>query len=116
MSFICTECTTSNIIVEFPTLKELDAHIKGGHMNLPEIIEKAQKKEDLPKPELKPIVLNYKFTGNCPECNSEVETIMINLGEKLVACAVCPFCKVQRMTKEVVSLEEITIPQLKGRK
>lgn len=45
-----------------------------------------------PKPEQKPLILKYKFDGNCPKCNNPVRTIVNDFEGKLIANAYCMFC------------------------
>lgn len=45
-----------------------------------------------PKVEPKPLVLKYRFDGNCPKCNNPVRTIVNKFDNKLIANAYCMFC------------------------
>lgn len=53
------------------------------------------------------IILEYRFTGLCPECESEVETLELpNLTEagKVAMVAYCVHCKKQLQTEIVAKL------------
>ena len=114
MRFLCNECTQPGRIIDFPTLKDLSVHIKGGHANLPEDFVEPEAGEDRPKtatslerPKPKPPEppkLVYKYVGNC-DCGRELETIEVKLGEKDMQIAYCSSCKKQLMQQDVVPIE-----------
>lgn len=45
-----------------------------------------------PKIEIKPLVLKYKFEGDCPDCKNPIRTIVSDFEGKLVANAYCLNC------------------------
>lgn len=96
MAFVCIKCSKEGRTVDFPTLKQLDDHNKGGH-KLPSWVKDKGNIPEEEKPKLKPIELNYKYSGSCPDCGREVDTLMFDIGEKdkkgLWAVAFCTDCR-----------------------
>jgi hypothetical protein len=113
---ICIQCD-----LEFPTVKELDKHIKSGHkikpsdwkppikrITLDDIEKKKEKsveKKVIKEEKPKPIELTYKYIGQCPECRGEVDTIMMEVGKSTRAIAYCVNCRKKLSEKKVKSLE-----------
>ena len=67
--------------------------------------------EEMPKIEpIKqvPIELGYKYTGTCPQCHGDIETLMIDIEvskkQKQFAIAFCNNCKKKLKSREVVKL------------
>lgn len=48
----------------------------------------------------RPLVLKYRFEGDCPTCNAPIRTIMVNANEKTFAMAYC-------LTHETVEQREV---------
>ena len=55
-------------------------------------------------PPAQPVVLTYKFTGECSEHRQPVDTLELDVAEKHFAIAICPTCKKQLVTREVAKL------------
>ena len=111
---LCIQCTGEEDVV-FPTVRELNEHIKSGHTIMPKI--EAGKPSNPPKspdnppsgfpvPEKQPINLVYKFLGNCEICNNPVDTIKVELGDKNMMIAYCPTDKKQWLSQEVIPIEK----------
>lgn len=133
---ICIFCSTEGQMMEFPTVRDLNEHIKSGHKTRPEGWKPRQKRITLadaekkattlpppppetlpsvtgvgktaPKPDVKPtpIVLEYKYSGMCPDCRGPVDTIIIPLKEKDSAVAYCPVCHKQHKEQKVVPIDK----------
>lgn len=66
----------------------------------------------LAKPEQKPIVLSYIYTGTCPTCNVNVGVVELDVELEVekkkvsrhFAVCICPVCKAQLTSREVVKL------------
>lgn len=58
-----------------------------------------------PAPEIKPLLLTYKYEGNCNICNTPINTIMVEVKGALVAVAYCISHK-QLKTIEVQPIEK----------
>lgn len=137
---LCLICTTSEDEVDFPTVRELVEHQKGGHKTRPKkelpppvkpvtpsatelkaMQEKGEQdllKAGLIKPDKqtqpiiqKPLELQYKWSGVHAGCNTEVKTIEVIVGEALVVVAFCSACNVQLNQQTVIPIEK----QLKGK-
>lgn len=57
-----------------------------------------------PEQERKPIVLEYKYTGHCPVCFNQVDTLMLTVHKTLIAMAYCTTCKADRGQRKVVPI------------
>lgn len=117
MSVVCIQCTTSEDEVAFNTLAELVAHEKGGHQNRPKkelppsppvtpsatelkemkakgetIVPQAGQTQLIPEKAepIKPLELQYRWSGVHAQCNTEPRTIEVNLGDNKIA--VVAFC------------------------
>lgn len=107
----------------FPSIKDMEKHIDEVHSGILEEEEKQEdeeikkaveedfNKEPAPAPqEIKPIPLEltYKWTGTCPQCHQEVETIIldidINKKPRHFAVAYCNNCKKKLKSKQVEEL------------
>jgi hypothetical protein len=98
-------------------LAELAAHNKETHEGKPlsinpkEIVDKTKpdpppKPEFIPKtkPKGEPIVLEYKYKGDCESCGRAVDTITVEGKEKDTQIAYCSACKKQYNQVEVVPI------------
>ena len=112
-NFVCIRCTTDEKAVSFGSLAELSAHNKSVHEGKPlninpkKVVDKPKPKPDFmpkPEPEREPIKLTYKFTGQCKDCGSVVDTLEMDVAKKHFASAFCIQCKKQLEVKEVVKL------------
>lgn len=110
---ICMQCTTEENEVSFPTVKEFIEHKKSGHTIMPKVetakpIEVAESVNTPPQTpaQLKkePIILVYKFLGNCDICNNPVDTIKVELGEKDMMIAYCAADKKQWTSQKVIPI------------
>lgn len=54
-----------------------------------------------PQEEKQPIILKYKYEGNCPKCNTPIKTVVIKPGGKWFAVAFC-------LTHEEITQQEVT--------
>ena len=129
LGYVCINCGKS-----FPSLSALIKHTDEVHNKKKEKEEKVVENSDhLPPveketiknpisspepkkfsqgkiPTISPkIELGYKYTGNCPVCNNEVETLMIDVEvskkvSKQFAIAFCNNCKKKLKSREVVKL------------
>ena len=131
-TFLCQTCTNNEKIVEFATLKELDAHAKGGHLSgqdsspgtAPWAADIALMKKDPTKfsnppvneeavtsPRIaKEIELLYKYEGECPDCFTPVQTIMVPVGDFDYAVAYCSACKRQFNKQAVIPISQQEVP------
>ena len=115
MGFICIDCRGGEI-VEFDNMVLLNNHRRNIHLSQPQPEAKKEASavslaiEDFPvkpsitqKPALKPIILHYKYEGNCTLCGREVDTIEINLPDSYrnALISYCSICKKQ-LTQELV--------------
>lgn len=110
MSAICTTCTSEERTVEFPSLKELNAHIRGGHKLEEEAIPvnpqgevptTATEEQITPlKPRLE---LRYQYVGKCT-CERDVDTIEMNEEKSDIMIAYCSHCKIKWSQTRVVPL------------
>ena len=116
-SMICMQCTVGNDVVEFPMISDYLEHTKGGHVSRPKkilppskpvtpsatelkamqegsqkVIESAKRPLKEEKRLLVPIYLEYHFTGQCPQCFTDVRTIKIEVGKKWIMNAICVNC------------------------
>lgn len=106
MASICEICTTTDNEIGFSSVKALFEHKKSGHKNFEGLVKKEPKTapespkkpvkevEAPPPPPKKPLVLKYKYEGQCDN-GHEVDTILIPVGDKQMAVAYCPICKEQ---------------------
>ena len=103
MTSICSVCSTGENLVEFNTVKELSDHIKGGHKSgkKPAVEPVVIKQEPA-----KPIELRYKFEGQCPKCNKEIDTITVDLGESEQQIAYCTNCRLQHKQIRVIPISK----------
>lgn len=128
MSAICLQCSGESTLMEFPTVKILNEHIKSGHKTKPEgwtprkkriTLEQANAKrsknvkktsptassgEKKPPKKPTPILLAYKYSGTCPDCDNELDTISVSVGKKDSVIAYCAVCKKQHKETKVVPL------------
>lgn len=126
-AMICITCSTSEDSVEFPSVADYVAHTRTGHRSRPEKIlppskpvtpsatelkdmENVTKAPVSPVTEqkgtetllvVKPLQLQYKWTGVHKTCNSEIKTIEIPLGSKVVVVAYCLHCDLHVEQREV---------------
>lgn len=142
-SMICISCSTSDDSVEFPTIADLVAHTKGGHVSRPEkvlppsrpVTPSATELKDMKEatkspispvkdekgmdvlPVIKPLELQYKWTGIHAPCNSEPKTLEISMGDHtFMMVAYCIPCDVKITEMRVAGLnsqEKRTAPQKK---
>lgn len=65
---------------------------------------------DVPSPQVDakplPIELNYKYSGQCPTCHSQVTTIEVGLEEKNAVTAFCVPCNKTLQQKLVVPISK----------
>lgn len=97
--------------LEFLTVKELSEHVKSGHKIMPQLKENPSpnpvQSSSPPKPELKPIQLGYKYSGNCKDCGREVETIILDINKKeQKAVAYCIHCRKECTQESVVPISQ----------
>lgn len=116
--------------MEFPSAQMLSDHIKGGHTTKPDGWEKPKriKLSDIPKDSLpvevvvptnnapivsiKPIELEYKFSGDCSDCKNPIDTIIVGITlSQQTAVAYCSHCKKQFKQVSVIPITQ----QLKGK-
>ena len=114
MGALCTICTTHDRVVEFPSIKDLRAHIEGGHILPRDIIEKEKaieqsvfepvktKVEKPVKPQ--PPQLIYKYIGVCPDDGVELATIELDVEKKHFVTAICLKCNKQILIQQVAKL------------
>ena len=110
---LCIQCTSSEEELLFPTVKELNEHIKSGHKIMP-IVEAPKPVEVVKTPdnppggtpvsEKKPIILEYRYKGTCEICNGELDTIKVSVGEKDMMIAYCPTDRKQWTSQEVIPI------------
>lgn len=108
MAFICPKCSNKKRTVEFPSLKQLNAHNKGGH-KLPSWVKDKEGVPEGEKPIMKPIELHYKYKGSCPKCGRAVETLLFEIGSKETksfwAVAYCMNCREKKAERKVVPIK-----------
>lgn len=124
---ICQVCTTEEQEVAFDTVKNLFGHQKSGHRIFLGLIKPKQDapakttpsatekpaSQTAPVVQTKPIVLKYKFEGECQKCNKEVETIEVKGVEINAMVAYCSNCKSQFTQVNVIPLEKQFKQELK---
>lgn len=105
---MCVTCSTKDRIVEFPTVRELNEHIKGGHKTQPPEVAKTSREEvaeALEKRREAPIELAYRYQGNCPDCGTVINTISVPIGEDTeYLVAFCSRCNKQHQGRKVIPL------------
>lgn len=132
MQTLCIPCSSSEDTVEFPTVADYVAHVRGNHKTRPEkVLPPPVKPPSLSATELKalseasqkgvqsvvspvkeekavplPLVLEYTYGGQCPACMSEPRTIMVSVGDKSVCVAFCTNCNKELKQQEVISIEK----------
>ena len=131
MAVLCMACSTGDDTVEFASVTELVAHEKGGHANLPKkelppsppvtpsateikamegkgqtVVPATGQTQLIPEnpPPIKPLELEYRWTGQCKACNSEPRTILITLEDKQVCVAFCVNCNKELSQQPVVPI------------
>jgi hypothetical protein len=57
------------------------------------------------KAERKPLVLRYKWDGECDQCGGEVDTIEIPIEDRNSCVAYCPACKRQLQQVPVIPID-----------
>lgn len=123
-------CSNSEDSVEFDTIAELVQHEKGGHQSRPKkelplskpvepsatelkAMEEAKKLGEIieydkesPPIIIKPLELQYKWTGIHAPCNTEPRTIEVGIGDFMVAVvAFCFNCNEKLGQLEVPEIE-----------
>ncbi len=58
------------------------------------------------EPKVVPVVLQYKYSGTCYSCGTEVETLIVNVGRTMSALAWCSKCKKTITQQNVKPLTE----------
>lgn len=103
--------------VEFPTVRELNEHIKNGHplppkaeeappQSTPQVQQVAPVTQEVPKPKKKEVILVYKYIGSCESCSTELDTIGVKVGSNHVMVAYCPNCKIQYNETVVIPIDQ----------
>ena len=64
--------------------------------------------DPLAKPQRKPILLEYKYTGECPTDGLPIKTIPLKAGDGLYMVAWCENCNKQYQSIEVIPIEDMT--------
>lgn len=120
MKYQCIQCTTvdenGGNVVEFDSRADWLAHTKshkeGTVTRAPRAVETP---EELPvalppsppaEVPRKPIVLEYKYNGECELCGSPVDTLHVDLDGAHVAIAYCPKDRLQITQRKVIPLDE----------
>jgi len=85
-------------------LKEIEA-TKSNETPLSErkiVVQEGQapKVIDVPLPPT-PITLDYKYSGQCPDCRCEVKTLQVKLGNDLIIVCYCLSCD-KKITEQIV--------------
>ena len=113
-TWLCPLCSVGDQIVEFKTEEEMAEHVRVVHRSgdkpkekpvLPPIDERGPKKEK-PKVVKRPVLV-YRWTGQCPECGGEVDTIPLDLDKrtnKIAAVCWCQSCRKKIDQREVDKL------------
>lgn len=52
-----------------------------------------------------PIVLTYRYTGTCPDCNKEVSTLELDIKDTHAVVAYCANCNKQLQSREEKDLK-----------
>lgn len=116
IEMVCTKCSSSPT---FNGMKELQEHIRSVHTlgqaqrpvppiraeSPPPIVEVAPPVVEEP-PKREPVVLEYKYKGECPTCGTQVTTLDVVLVDKKVMIAYCIPCNVKVTEQVVIPIEE----------
>ena len=113
----CVTCSNAERgDVDFPTVRELNEHMKNGHPlpvskeEAPQVIaQPSPQKPEASKPAVvikKEIVLLYKYDGICTSCDRELDTIKLEMADHHIMIAYCPNCRVQYKQKKVIPIEK----------
>ena len=115
----CGQCGES-----FNGMVELKDHIRKVHIpermikfNKPVVDEEKSKVEEKKVEEVKPtiveeasppvpIILEYHFSGVCPECRHEVRTIMLDVDDFSFATAYCVNCSKKLLQQKVIPISQ----------
>jgi hypothetical protein len=109
MSDISWPCSVCDFTAE--SYKQLKKHMKSEHIKTdskPQVTHEPNIEDtikNLKQPA--PIRLEYNYKGTCPDCASQVETIVLELDKKtrVTVVAWCPRCKKQLETREEAKLD-----------
>lgn len=88
--------------------KEIEeAKAKQEEKNNPTVPQATPIAPTIEKPQRKPIILTYSFTGDCPIDNLPIKTIPINAGGGLYMIAWCDNCNKQYQSIKVIPIERM---------
>lgn len=108
MTDISWPCAFCNKV--FNSYEELKKHMQE-HKKVKKLDQKEPELEKMIGQVAKPaeIKLEYQFKGQCPDCASNVETIVLELDKKtrVTVVAWCPRCKKQLETREEAKLDYV---------
>lgn len=88
------------------SVDQILAQIEGDKMSKEDQAKALEALREKSKPKPQPINLEYKFTGTCPNCGIEVETLQVNIAEDLVVIAYCNKDKQQLQYNKVSPLNK----------
>jgi formamidopyrimidine-DNA glycosylase len=116
-TWICPYCTTDEKIIDFKDKKEYSAHMKNHASKMSGIkvkkvykkkakppIKERQKAPVDPKTQTQPIVLVYKYEGQCTSCGVPIETIDLDMKTTYYVLAWCSNCKKKLRQRKVIKL------------
>lgn len=116
-TYFCNQCKDD--LLEFSSLKDLQEHIRLVHIAARNTLPPATKVEtsnNLPianvpitppdPPPKRPIVLRYKYEGQCTSCGAEVTTLDVVLDKNMVVVAYCIPCNQKLKEKQVTPISE----------
>lgn len=137
---MCVVCTNGDDVVEFPSVAEYIAHEKGGHVTrpvkvLPPSVDRGpsatemaaalpadeaspaapsqpqKAEENVESMQVAPLKLEYKWTGICKVCLTEVKTIIVDIDAKVMVVAYCIPCDKKLEQETVIPIEQQIRPK-----
>ena len=104
-------CTIGDNVVEFTKKQEWLDHLaahKEGTIQPPKPPKEEPEETAAPQEaSLKPIVLKYKYEGQCDKCGKEIDTIQIEFLKNIesMMVAYCSNCKIQFVNQSVIPIQ-----------